>query len=348
MRILVVTSQVPFVYGGAEIHAEGLVKALSLVGHEVEIVAIPFKWYPPEQILEHMLACRLLDLSESCGQSIDKVIGLKFPAYLISHPNKIMWILHQYRTAYELWDSHYCDLIHSPIGLQIKESIINADNKAFRECKAIFTNSCNVARRIKKFNNVDATPLYHPPQNMELFYCEDENDYFFFPSRLTTIKRQELVIEALVETTNPVKVMFAGKPDNNAYAAHLLNLAEKLGVINRVTFLGGISEEEKIKLYARAIGVIYPPLDEDYGYVTLEAMLASKPVITCTDSGGPLEFVQDQKTGLITEPTPKALTVAMDQLWENRRWAKALGKAGRDYYEDLDITWSKVIKKLLV
>lgn len=347
MRILVVTSQVPFVYGGAEIHAEGLVKALSLVGHEVEIVAIPFKWYPPERILEHMLACRLLDLSESCGQSIDKVIGLKFPAYLISHPNKIMWILHQYRTAYELWDSHYCDLIHSPIGLQIKESIINADNKAFRECEAIFTNSGNVARRIKKFNYIDATPLYHPPQNVELFYCEDENDYFFFPSRLTTIKRQELVIEALIKTNNPVKVMFAGKPDNNAYADHLLNLAEKLGVMNRVIFLGGISEEEKIKFYARAIGVIYPPLDEDYGYVTLEAMLASKPVITCTDSGGPLEFVQHQKTGLITEPTPKALTVAMDQLWENRRWAKALGKAGRDHYEDLDITWSKVIKKLL-
>ena len=40
-----------------------------------------------------------------------------------------------------------------------------------------------------------------------------------------------------------------------------------------------------------ALGVIFPPLDEDYGYVTLEAMLAAKPVITCTDSGGPLEFV---------------------------------------------------------
>src|SRR5439155_3184295 len=67
---------------GAEIHAEGLLQALRVEGHEAEIVAVPFKWYPPERILETMLACRLLDLTESAGTRVDRVIGLKFPAYL--------------------------------------------------------------------------------------------------------------------------------------------------------------------------------------------------------------------------------------------------------------------------
>ncbi|MBH8566850.1 glycosyltransferase family 4 protein [Nostoc sp. CENA67] len=347
MRVLIVTTQVPFVRGGAEILAEGLLKAIRTEGHEAEIVAIPFKWYPPERILDTMLACRLLDLSEACGQVVDRIIGLKFPAYLIPHPNKVMWLLHQHRTAYDLWQTNYCDLIYFPNGLQIREAIINADNQIMKEYSSIYTIAGNVSKRLKKFNQVDSIPLYHPPQNSELFYCQEPDDYFFFPSRLTTLKRQELVITAIAQTKNPVKVLFAGKPDTIAYAEHLNNLAKKLRVTKKIVFLGEISEEEKIRRYAKSIGVIYPPLDEDYGYVTLEAMLASKPVITCTDSGGSLEFIRHEETGLYSEPTPQSLAAAMDQLWENRSWAQFLGKAGRDYYDSLNISWSKVVQKLL-
>jgi hypothetical protein len=67
LRILIATVRVPFVNGGAEIHAEGLCRALREAGHQAEIIAIPFKWYPPERILDQMLACRLLDLSETVG-----------------------------------------------------------------------------------------------------------------------------------------------------------------------------------------------------------------------------------------------------------------------------------------
>ncbi|HZT81915.1 MAG TPA: hypothetical protein VFA26_16940, partial [Gemmataceae bacterium] len=86
MRIVIATVQVPFVRGGAEILADGLRDALRAAGHQAEIVAVPFKWYPPERILDHMLACRLLDLTETCGAGIDRVIGLKFPAYFVNHP----------------------------------------------------------------------------------------------------------------------------------------------------------------------------------------------------------------------------------------------------------------------
>jgi glycosyltransferase involved in cell wall biosynthesis len=347
MRILIATVQVPFIRGGAEIHAEGLRDALLAAGHEAEILAIPFKWYPPEKILDHILACRLLDVSEVAGTRVDRLIGLRFPAYLIPHPNKVLWILHQHRTAYELWDHALSDLVYYPNGGQVRDAIEQADRKLIPEARAVFANSQNVAQRLKRYCAIDATPLYHPPPNAEQFYSANAADYLFFPSRLCLPKRQDLALQALAVTRNPVRLCFAGISDHPDYTDKLRSLARKLKVQKRVEWLGGISEAEKRERYASALAIVYPPVDEDYGYVTLEAMLASKPVITCRDSGGPLEFVVDKQTGMIAEPTAEALAAAFDFVWENRNDAAAWGRAGRARYESLNLSWSNVIQKLL-
>ena len=190
MRVLIATVQVPFIRGGAEIHAEGLRDALLESGHEAEILAIPFKWYPPEKILDHILACRLLDVSEVAGTRVDRLIGLRFPAYLIPHPNKVLWILHQHRTAYELWDHALSDLVYYPNGSQVRDAIEQADRKLIPESRAVFANSRNVAQRLKRFCDIDSTPLYHPPPHAEKFYSSSAEDYLFFPSRLCIPKRQ--------------------------------------------------------------------------------------------------------------------------------------------------------------
>lgn len=347
MRILIATVQVPFIRGGAEVHAEGLRDALIAAGHEAEILAIPFKWYPPEKILDHILACRLLDVSEVAGTRVDRLIGLRFPAYLIPHPNKVLWILHQHRTAYELWDHALSDLVYYPNGSQVRDAIEQADRTLIPEARAVFANSQNVARRLKHFCDIDSTPLYHPPPGAEKFYSANAGDYLFFPSRLCIPKRQELALKALAVTRNPVRLCFAGVSDHPDYTDKLQSLARKLKVQKRVEWLGGISEDEKRARYASALTVVYPPIDEDYGYVTLEAMLSHKPVITCRDSGGPLEFVLDHETGLITDPTPEALAVAFDTVWENRDKAASWGAAGRARYESLNLCWTNVVQKLL-
>lgn len=347
MRILIATVQVPFIRGGAEIHAEGLRDALRAAGHETEIVAIPFKWYPPEQILDHMLACRLLDLTATAGTPVDMMIGLKFPAYLISHPNKVLWILHQHRTAYELWDHPLSDLIYYPNGAQVRDAIQQADRNLIPQARAIFANSRNVANRLKRFCGIDSTPLYHPPPHSERFYCAAAEDYVFFPSRLCIPKRQALILEALGQTRNPVRVRFAGSPDRPSYKEELKTIALKSRLGNRVEWLENASDKQIRQLYAQSLGVVYPPIDEDYGYVTLEAMLSAKPVITCTDSGGPLEFVINEKTGLIAEPSPRGLAAALDTLWENRAQARMWGEAGRRHYNGFEINWDNVVRKLL-
>lgn len=347
MRIVIATVQVPFTYGGAEIHAEELRNAIREAGHEVEIVAIPFKWYPPERILDHMLACRLLDLTESAGARIDRLIALKFPAYLIPHPNKVLWIVHQHRTAYELWNHSLGDLIHYENGLSVRDSIRRADQKIIPEAKAVYANSANVARRLKEDCGIDAKPLYHPPRNADRFHCAEAGDFLFFPSRITLGKRQSLVIEALQRVRTQVRVRFAGSADDESYAEELQKHAIRLGVSGRIEWLGQIGESTKLEQYATSLGVLYPPIDEDYGYVTLEAMLASKPVITCIDSGGPLEFIRDHETGLIANPSAESLAEAMDTLWTKRREAERWGRQGRELYDSLGINWKSVLEHLL-
>ncbi len=348
MRIAIATVRVPFVSGGAEIHAEELRHALTAHGHEAEIFAIPFKWYPPEAILDHMLACRLLDLTEAQGKRIDALIGLKFPAYLMNHPNKVLWVLHQHRQAYDLWnDPVGGDMIHDENGVMVREAIVNADRLIMPCAREIFANSRNVALRLHRFCEIDAQVLYHPPRSADLFYREPAERWLFFPSRIMTLKRQELVVRALAKTKARVAVKFAGVPDDADYLLQLRKLASKLGVADRAEWLGGVSEEVKRELYAKCLGVVYPPLDEDFGYVTLEAMLSSKPVITCSDSGGPREFVEPGVSGFVAAPTPESLAEAMDALWADTAAAERFGRAGLAKYRSCNISWDNVVSNLL-
>jgi glycosyltransferase involved in cell wall biosynthesis len=196
------------------------------------------------------------------------------------------------------------------------------------QARRLFANSRNVADRLKTYCGIEAAPLYHPPPDARRnFIAAQAEDFLFYPSRLNALKRQRLVIEALALTRAKVRVRFCRDGYRPGYQEGCMALArrsrgpEPRGVVGH-----GISEPAKRDLYARSLGVLFPTLDEDYGYVTLEAMLAHKPVIACADSGGPLEFVVNRKTGLICDPAPQALAGAMDELWEDRDTRAAMGR----------------------
>jgi glycosyltransferase involved in cell wall biosynthesis len=180
----------------------------------------------------------------------------------------------------------------------------------------------------------------------ERFTCAPAEDFLYLPSRIEPAKRQLLVIEALGLCRAPVRVRFSGLVNDAGYRQRMAARIGELGLAARVDWRGVVGEEEKRDSYARSLGVLFPPVDEDYGYVTLEAMLARKPVITCTDSGGPLEFVIDGATGLVTPPTPAALAAAMDRLWQDRAQSARWGEAGRAQYDARRITWQHVVDTL--
>ena len=117
------------------------------------------------------------------------------------------------------------------------------------------------------------------------------------------------------------------------------------GLQDRISFAGFVEERALVDLYARCRAVMYPPFDEDYGYVTLEAFSAKKPVITTPDSGGVLEFVADGTTGLVADATPDALAAAIDRLAESPDLCRRLGEAGHRRIQD--ISWNDVVERLV-
>ena len=343
-NILICTTQVPFTTGGAELHVEGLRRALIEAGYIAEIVALPFKWYPPSEIMRGAMAWRMLDLSASNGRAIDLVIGMKFPAYLVAHQRKVLWILHQHRSAYNLWGTQFDDLSTYPDGVRIREWIQHCDQRFIPEARKVFANSNTVKDRLEHYNKIESETLYHPPPLAQKLKTGETGDYIFYPSRLESQKRQELLIEAMRFVRTPVKAVFAGRShDTKRYEG----LIKQHGVGDRVTMRGFVSDEELVELYANALAVGYLPFDEDYGYVTLEGMLSAKPVVVTQDGGGAAELIEHLENGMVVPPDARAIAEALDELYENRGAAISMGKRGREKLLAMKLSWENVVAKII-
>lgn len=333
--------QAPFVTGGAEILVSELARELKSRGFLVDVVNIPFKWYPVQDIIKQALLWRFAELTESNGVPIDMVIPTKFPSYLVRHPMKVTWLFHQHREVYDLYGTAYCSFTDDPEEQEIRQTILRLDNKTLRESRRIFTISENVSRRLQKFNDIGSETLYPPPHYKGRYREGPFGDYVLYAGRLERLKRCELLVEAFRYVEPAVRLVLAGR---GPQLENLERQAERLGLGERVVFAGFVPEEELLELYASAGGVLYAPVDEDYGYVTVEAFLSGKPVVTCTDSGGTLEFVEDGVTGFVVEPTPEAIGDAVNRLFASRERAREMGAAGRPKVDG--ISWDRVIDAL--
>ena len=339
MRILVTATHAPFLYGGGERHMQNLCAALRSAGHEVELLRLPFKYSPESDIERVMSFCDGYDVSAPNGQHIDRVISLQFPGYGMRHPHHVVWLMHQHRAVYELFDESKA----TPERRQLRHQIVAFDNRVLSDVSRRFANSRRVAERLRQFNGLESTPLYHPPPGAERLRCEDSWDYVFYPSRLESLKRQDLLIDAARLMTSKTKVLIGGEgPQMERYQ----RLIERHELGDRVRLIGPFSEAERIAHYAHALAIAYPTFDEDLGYVALEAMYAGKPVVTCRDSGGPLEFVVHDQTGVVTQPTPEALAEAIDRLADHPERAREMGRAGRERIVGMDLSWPRVVAAL--
>jgi glycosyltransferase involved in cell wall biosynthesis len=332
MRLAVCMPQVPFERGGTEIFADGLVDALREAGHEAELVTVPFKWYPGERVLTQAFLWRLLDLEESNGRPIDAVIATKFPSYVVRHPNKVVWLLHQFRQAWDLDRTELGQFSEAAEDRALRRKVLELDRVSLGEAKKIFTTSSIVAGRLHDSVGLEAEVLAPPPAPLA-FHCDGYGDFILSVNRLDRAKRIDLLIQAAARVPS-LRVVIAGDGPDRERLQSLAN--------GSVEFVGRVSDDELADLYARCRAVYYAPVNEDYGLVPYEAFLSDKPVITTTDAGGPLDIVHDGETGRVVAPTiddlARALTFTDDE-------ARALGRAGHEIASN--VTWAKCVDRLL-
>ncbi len=342
-RVAVVTSSPPLVEGGHLVIARALVHAIQEAGHEAGLITTPSNPFG-RQGAEY-LATWLTDVSESGGKKVDHVVSLRYPSYAVRHPSHVCWLNHTMREYYDLWEEFAGRL--SPQG-RIKERLRRrlihaADTWCFkRHLKALYAQSETVQGRLRRWNDVASDVLY-PPAPPRAYRCDEYGDFIFVVSRLEPLKRIDLILQALATpAARDVRCVIAGTGE----AETLLQAeAARLGLGDRVSFVGRISDDQLITYLARCRAVCFVPKREDYGFVTVEAFSASKAVVTVTDSGGPAELVVDGVSGYVTEPGQASLGDALANLAADPLLAERLGAQGKVTAERL--TWAGVVDTLV-
>lgn len=338
MKIALVNTITPFVRGGAEILADDLRDQLIERGHQVVLFRLPFPDDYEVLLLGSVLAGKLLDFS-----SYDKVIAFKFPAYCVCHRHKTLWLFHQFRQVYDLYD-----ILKLQKDWAMRPVVYEIDANDIGGTKNVFVIGDEVQKRLKRYNGLAYSLLYPPLSSLEGYYCGTFSDYVYYPSRVDEVKRQHLAIEAMRYVKTNARLILTGECKDPDYERRLRTTIQKYGLEDKVVYENIWTEEqEKLKLLSESMGVLFIPYQEDYGYVTLEAFYASKPMITCTDSGTPADFLQDGKNGYLAEPTPESIAEKIDMLYSNREKSEQMGRYAFEDIHNKDITWDKTIRSLL-
>jgi glycosyltransferase involved in cell wall biosynthesis len=334
----------PFVWGGAEELAHHLVVNLRRRGVCAEAFRIPFKFDPYERLPEEIFIHRSLRL-----WNVDQVIALKFPTYLVPFDNKVFWLLHQYRQAYDLWDEKLSNIPDTPHGRQVRQLVMDNDNTAFSRAAKIYVNSKITADRLKKYNGFDSEILLPPLNDPELFSNDGDDGYIIAPGRVNRMKRQWLIVQAMQHLPRQARLLVAGPPDREEDACDLHQLVNELGLEEQVKLdLRLLPRRELAQLVARSRCVAHAPFDEDsMSYVAMEAFACCKPVVTTSDAGGVLHLVRHEQSGHVAEPDAGAVAEALAFMFHNAEAARRMGQAGHEHWRGLRIDWPTTIDKLL-
>ncbi len=332
--------QVAFVRGGAEIFTDKLVTELRARDHDADLVTIPYQTWPNDRLLTSGLMWRLVDLEVDAEISAELVIATKYPSYLIQHSNKVVWLVHQLRQAYDLDRTELGQLDESVFDHSVRQKIQAMDRVALGDARKLFATSRNVADRLRQSTGLEAQVLPHPPQDLA-FRCDSYQPFVLSVGRLDRRKRIDLLLEAATHEPELDLVIVGEGPDRE----RLEELCASRGLNGRVRFAGNVSEAKLAELYATCRVVYYAPIDEDFGMVPFEAFRSGKPVVTTTDSGGPLDIVGDRETGRVIDPDAAAVAAALKELIADEATARAYGETGHRAIEN--VNWDVAIDRLL-
>jgi glycosyltransferase involved in cell wall biosynthesis len=344
VRIAVVTSSPPQAEGGHMVIARALTQAIRDAGHDAAIVVTPDYGFG-SQARAYADTWRT-DVARAAGGRVDQVISLRYPSYAVRHPRHVCWLNHTMREYYDLWPYWRADLrVPGQIKEHIRRTLIRAADRYLltRNVDRLFVQSRTIQERLAMWPSLRSTVLY-PPAPRRAYRTDRYGPEFLFVSRLTPHKRADLAVAALAEPAAAgVRLTVAG---DGPEAAKLAELAAALRVADRVTFAGRSSDETLIAHLASCRAVIFPPLMEDYGFVTVEAFASRKAVVTCRDSGGPAELVQDGVSGVVCDPAPASIATALRTLSEDAGLAERMGAAA--FETGAKLTWPETVRSLVV
>jgi glycosyltransferase involved in cell wall biosynthesis len=344
-NIIVATSSPPFAEGGHLVMARELVRALEECGHNATLMVTPQNRFGRQGSAYLAAWCTDVSVGHE-GRRIDQVISLRFPAYAVRHDHHVVWLNHRMREYYDLWEEFSSHLsVKNGVKERARRAVIHCVDRRLltKRAKRLFVISATVQQRLRRWGGYDSEVLYPPPPQRP-YRTDQYGNYIFAVSRLTPLKRFDLLLRALGEPhAAGIRCVIAGE---GGEIDALVRLRRQLDLDDRVEFIGRIEESALLDHLARCRAVAFPTFNEDYGFVTVEAFASAKAVVTCRDSGGPAELVRDGVNGFVAEPTPEAIARALRALTDDRSLAIRLGEAGAA--DAAHMTWPAAVSHLLL
>jgi glycosyltransferase involved in cell wall biosynthesis len=342
MRIAVVTSSPPMAEGGHMVIARSLSQALRDAGHDSDVIITPQNRFGRQA--SAYLATWFTDVNASDGRRIDRVISLRYPSYAVRHEQHVCWLNHTMREYYDLWDRFSTTLSSKALVKErVRRAAIQAADRYLlgRNVKKLFVQSLTIQQRLAMWPEIGSTVLY-PPAPQRSYHCDVYGDFIFMVSRLTALKRAHLLIEALATPQGSgIKAVIAGEGEELSPLQALITVHN---LHDRVRLVGRLDERGLVDYLARCRAVCFPPLQEDFGFVTVEAFASHKAVVTCRDSGGPAELVNDGVNGFVCDPAPESIAVALRRLTDDVALAERLGSAA--FASGAQLNWVDAVRQL--
>jgi glycosyltransferase involved in cell wall biosynthesis len=342
--LAIVTSSPADVEGGHLVIARSLAAAAREYGHDAQVVITPDCQFG-RQVSSYVETWRL-DVHAAAGRRVDQVISLRFPSYAVRHPAHVCWLNHTMREYYDQWP-RFAGALSSRGRLKerLKRTAIRAVDRWLltHNVSEVVAQSRTIQRRLADDLRVKSDVLLPAPPQRD-YRCDGYGDFIFAVSRLTPLKRLDLLVRAIAQpAARGVHAVIAGDGESRPALEQLI---ASLGLSDRVVLLGRISEDLMLDHLARCRAVCFPTLAEDFGFVTVEAFAARKAVITCTDSGGPADLVRDGETGLLCTPTPQSVATAIARVMADASFAERLGRAAA--VQVATLTWPAAVDRLVV
>ena len=273
--LAIVTSSPPGVEGGHLVIARALVAAAREAGHDARLVVTPdYGFGRQARVLPRQLADRRR------RRRVDQVISLRYPSYAVRHPAHVCWLNHTMREYYDLWPRFAASIsARARVKERVRRALharggpVAADAPRHRGRRAVPHGPAPAGRR----RSASAPTCSGRRRRQRAYRCDGYGDYIFAVSRLTPLKRLDLLVRALAEPAARQRARGHRRRRREPRRA-----CERLAVDARrrrraSRSLGRVDDEQRCSTTsARCRAVCFPPLDEDYGFVTVEAFASAQ------------------------------------------------------------------------
>ncbi|NFI51513.1 glycosyltransferase family 4 protein [Clostridium botulinum] len=376
------------IIGGFEIVVDRIIKGLKQYGHSVDLIKVDMlkKRYnignikiseniynKNQEFFRYAGAIQEFEKLEL--DNYDVVIATQPPSYAVKHPKTVVLFYHHLKIYYDLYDVYVKTLSKDEeLDARTKDIVRLIDNKYITNDKYYLAGSKHVAKRLKKYNNIN-------DKNIDIFEAGINDSIFSYKGNINFKsaicvgrhefpKRPELFIHAMKYLpklegrivgeggkTGDLKIIDKYIQEAHKRGGHINDdelwkktifnvnkLKVNKDIKSNVIFTGKVSEKDLIKEYANALCVVCPSYEEDYGLTAIEAMAYGKPVIACNDGGGYREFIEEGKNGFVVEPIGEAIAEKIKYLNDNRDVLENMSKNAYEFSRKY--SWDIILQKL--